>query len=103
MTKSQTYNTAIALCLLHAAFVSFSAWVPIGPNTDSFNKVFLFGIWPILVLVWPIWLIVIFVLWFFGQRNWLRLLVPVFVGIVFLIPALFYVLVMYAFFTRGPG
>ena len=103
MTKSQAYNTASAFCILHAGFVSFSAWQPIGPNTDSFNRVFLFGVWPILVFAWPLWLIALPIFWRFGERKWSRLLIPLGAGILVLIPALLYLLVMYAWFTQGPG
>ena len=103
MTKSQAYNTLSALCVLHAAFVSYSAWLPIGPNTDSFNRVFLFGIWPILVFAWPLWLIALPVYWRFGERRWPRLLIPLGVGILVMVPAIFYLYVMWAFAHYGPG
>jgi hypothetical protein len=99
MTKSQQYNTAFALCLLHAAFVSYAAWLPIGPNTDAFNKVFLFGVWPVLVFVWPLWLIALFILWRSGERKKWKLFIPIGVATLVMVPALLYL----AAITSGVG
>jgi len=103
MTRSRAYVAASVLCILHAALVSYAAWLPVGPNTGTFNRSFYFGIWPILVISWPLWLIVLFILWRRGERERWQLLVPAAVGIVALIPGLLYLVVMIAFFTHGPG
>jgi hypothetical protein len=103
MTKSEAYNLASILCVLHAAFLSYSGWCLIGPNTDSFNKAFLFGIWPALVFAWPLWLIALPIFWRFSERKWAKLLFPLGLGVLFLLPALVYLAVMYAFLSHGPG
>jgi len=76
MTRSRAYVAASVLCVLHAALVSYAAWLPVGPNTGTFNRSFYFGIWPMLVISWPLWLIVLFILWRRGERERWQLLVP---------------------------
>ncbi len=97
---SRPYKIASILCILHAAFLSCSPWMQIGPNTDSFNKVFLFGVWPIMLLVWPFWVIP---LWITCKRRCRRLFFPMGLGFLILTPALFYLWVMWAFTHYGPG
>jgi len=71
------------------------------PNTPEFNKVF-DTVWGILLLAWPLWLVALVILWFFGDRKWWRLFVPIGLGILLLVPALFFVWLM-ANFTQHPG
>ena len=42
--------------------------------------------WNVLIAIWPLWSLV---LWYAGNRNWPRLLIPMSLGIVALLPALF--------------
>jgi hypothetical protein len=104
MAKSKTYEIALTLCLLHAALLGFTRWMEFGPthNTPAFNQAF-DTVWGILLLAWPLWLIVLFILWRSGDRKRWRLVVPIVLGIILLIPALFFLLVMWAFGQRGPG
>jgi hypothetical protein len=93
MSKSKAYNISLALCLSHAALLSITPWVQIGPNTVAFNKAF-YDVWGIFLSIWPLWLIALVILWRLGDRKWWRLLVAFGLGLVLLIPALLFIDVM---------
>ena len=104
MAKSKTYEIALTLCLIHAALLGFTRWMDFGPeyNTPAFNQAFDI-VWGICLLAWPLWLVVLFILWRSGDRKRWRLVAPIVLGIILLIPAFFFLLVMWAFGQRGPG
>jgi uncharacterized protein YybS (DUF2232 family) len=104
MAESKKYEIVLTLCLLHAALVGVTRWLDFGPdyNTPRFNQTFDM-IWGIFLLAWPLWLIVLFMLWRSGDRKRWKLVVPIVLGLLLLIPAFFFLFVMWAFGQRGPG
>ncbi len=100
--KHYTYNVLSVICLLHAAFLSLVPWVQIGPHTNSFNETFYMGIWPLLLLIWPAWLVIMPVLVYAGDRKWKRLFAPLVLGPMVLVPAVFYLWMMIKIMGLGP-
>jgi len=105
------YIAGLALCLLHAAFVvvtfppvilqgnvgHISVWQ--GDQVSDFNPRRVIRIvWWTLFLSWPLWLVALVGLWFFGDRRKLwRLFVPIGLGIMFIvIPILLIALFLWA-------
>jgi hypothetical protein len=100
MLREEAHIAASVFCVLHAALISYSLMHTVGTNTDNFGGAFLYYT---LVFAWPVWLIVLPISWSFTSRNWWKLLVPLGLGALALLPALADLQVVFAFLIHGPG
>ena len=100
MSRNEAHNSASILCVFHAAFVSYCGWNRIGPDTDIFNNASLYYT---LVFAWMAWLVVLPILWSFTGRKWWKLLVPLGLGALALLPALADLTATFSFLIHGPG
>jgi len=97
MGESRKYDAASALCMLHAAFLSVSISICMVFSPAILFSRFVVELWWILFLIWPSWLFILFVLAFLAGRKLRRIFIPIGVGIFVLIPAVFFVLVIWSF------
>lgn len=70
------YNAALALCLLHAAFLGITFALKTGQvHLGNANVIFnvltdvIYMAWVPLFLAWPIWSVALVLFWFFGDRK----------------------------------
>lgn len=78
------YNTALAICLLHAAFLGISFVVSCAVQGYGGFIEIIRAVWVPLFLAWPVWPVVLVVFWFFGDRKLWRLLSPLGLGIMYI-------------------
>jgi hypothetical protein len=68
--------------------------MPIGHHTDNSDQLLYEGIWPLLLFLWPAWLVIMPVVVYSSDRNWRKLFVPLVLGSMILVPAVFYLLMV---------
>ncbi|MEI7807622.1 MAG: hypothetical protein WCJ07_03950 [Verrucomicrobiota bacterium] len=78
------YSVVALLCVLHPAVLSF--YLMYQQRFPNWVMTAVDYAWPWIALLWPAWG---FVLWFVGARK-LRLIVPLVIGAVAIIPSLLY-------------
>jgi hypothetical protein len=98
--REEAHIAASVFCVLHAALVSYLLWHTIRPNTDNFSRELSFYT---LAFAWPVWLVVLPILWSFTARKWWKLLVPLGLGTLALFPALPDLESVFSFLIHGPG
>ncbi len=90
---------AAVLCVVHAALVSFFFQKIVERPSYPTESHAADHAWLVLALVWPLWA---GCLWYYG-RSLGRLLVPLFFGLVALIPLLYYLVIGYLISRYGFG
>ena len=102
MTHRVPYITSFVLCVLHAVLLSCSIWMVLMKPGLVSDATYIRGskVWIAFAMAWPLWS---FVFWPQRDGKTSRAVVPLVVGFVALLPALFWLFALYVLNHRSLG